>query len=232
MKWLITVTLAVAISAAGTGANAQYRPARTPGAALASAKQACETAIDNRLQRISILQGLISSSKTVTSDHASTLGSQLTSAQNGLTALKTKIEGDTDATTLRADCRSIVDDYRIYVLVSPKVREVLVSDLETNIAARLTTIAGKIQSAIDDAKAKGKDTTTAQSDLDQMKSAISAAESATGGVAASVIGLAPSDWPGAHTTLVDGRDALHTGRDDLRSARNDGWNAAQSLRQG
>src|SRR5207302_2527299 len=101
-----------------------------------------------------------------------TLDSQLPSASSGLTALKSKIDGDTDAATLRSDCRSIVDDYRIYVLVSPKTREVLVADWESDIASRLDTIATKIQNMIDKAKAKGIDVTTAQSDLNAMKAAV------------------------------------------------------------
>jgi hypothetical protein len=213
-----------------SAAQAQIRPARTPGAGFDAAKQACETAIDNRLQRLTTLQNLVNASQHVTSDHRSTLTSQLSSASSGLTALKSKIAGDTDPTTLRSDCRSIVDDYHIYVLVSPKVREVLVADLETDIAARLNTIAAKIQTRIDDAKTKGKDETTAQSDLDQMKAQVASAQSAVGGVASSVIGLLASDWPGAHDTLAAGRQSLRTGRDDLRTARNDGWNAVIALK--
>jgi hypothetical protein len=212
-------------------ASAQTRPTRTPGAAFNSAKQLCDTAVNNRLERITTLQGLINNSQHVTSDHRSTLLSQLASASNGLSQLKAKIDADTDPATLRTDCRDIFQDFRIYVLVSPKVREVLVSDWETDIASRLDTVAAKIQTAIDTAKAKGKNVTTAQSDLDQMKSAIANAKAAIGGVASSVINLQPSDWPGAHDTLVTGRQSLRTGRDDLRSARNDGWNAAQTLRQ-
>jgi hypothetical protein len=232
-RWTATAAL-VAVASLGfvPSSMAQYqRPQHTPGAFFESTKQACETAIDNRLSRISTLQQLVNGSQHVTADHRSTLLSQLSSAQSGLSALKTKIEGDTDATTLHADCRSIVDDYRIYVLVSPKVREVLVSDLETDVAARLTTIAARIQTAIDNAKAKGKDTTTAQDDLDQMKTAIASARSAIDGVASNVIDLTPSDWPGAHDTLVNGRQSLRTGRNDLHTARNDGWDAVQSLRQ-
>jgi len=212
-------------------ANAQVRPTRSPGPEFDPAKQACDTAINNRLSRITTLQGLINNSQHVTPDHSSTLLSQLASASNGLSQLKAKIAGDTDPATLRTDCRNIFQDFRIYVLVSPKVREVLVSDWETNIASRLSTIAGKLQTAIDNAKAKGKNVTTAQSDLDQMKTQIANANTAIGGVASSVINLQPSDWPGAHDTLVSGRQSLRTGRDDLRTARNDGWNAAQALRQ-
>jgi hypothetical protein len=212
-------------------AQAQVRPARTPGAGFDAAKQACETAIDNRMSRLQTLRGLVSGSQHITTDHRTTLDTQLANAEQGLSGLRTKIAGDTDPATLRSDCRSIVDDYHIYVLVSPKVREVLVADLETDIASRLNTIAGKIQARIDDAKTKGKDETTAQSDLDQMKAQIASAQSAIGGVASSVIGLQASDWPGAHDTLVNGRQSLRTGRDDLRTARNDGWNAVIALRQ-
>jgi hypothetical protein len=224
------LTLGLTLSSA-SASQAQTRAPRTPGPAFDSAKQACETAIDNRLSRITSLQNLVNASQHVTSDHRSTLTSQLSSASNGMTALHSKIDGDTDPSTFRSDCRSIVTDYRIYVLVSPKVREVLVADLETDIASRLDAIAAKIQTAIDNAKAKGKDGTTAQSDLDQMKAQIANAKSAIGGVAASVIDLQPSDWPGAHDTMVNGRQSLRAGRNDLRSARDDGWNAVTALRQ-
>jgi len=232
LKRIATGVLVAGLSLGSIGtASAQVRPTRTPGPLFDAAKQACDTAVNNRLSRITTLQGLTRNSQHVTADHSSTLLSQLASASNALSQLKAKIDADTDPSTLRTDCRSIVQDFRIYMLVSPKVREVLVADLETAIASRLSTIAGRIQTAIDNAKAKGKNVATAQSDLDQMKTAITNAQSAIGGVASSVINLQPSDWPGAHDTLVNGRQSLRTGRDDMRSARNDGWNAAQALRQ-
>ena len=232
MRALAAVLLTAAISLGlASSSQAQPGPARTPRSASDSLKQACETAIDNRLSRITTLQNVLNGSQHVTSAHKSTLTSQLSAATSGLTGLKTKIDGDSDAATLRTDCRSIAEDYRIYVLVSPKVREVIVSDIETDIATRLDAIAAKIQSAIDKAKTNGKDVTTAQSDLDAMKTQIAAAKTAIGSVASSVIDLQPSDWPGAHDAMVTGRQSLRTGRNDLRSARDDGRNAVQALRQ-
>ena len=232
MKRFVVVATAVALLVGGSSiAQAQVRPSRTPGPAFESAKQACEKAIDNRMERLQTLRTLVSGSQHVTADHRTTLDTQMANAEQGLAALKSKIDGDTDPATLRTDCRSIVDDYRIYVLVSPKVREILVADWESDIATRLDGIATRIQAAIDKAKAKGKDETTAQTDLDQMKSKIADARAAIGGVASSVVNLQPSDWPGAHDTLATGRTSLRSGRDDLRGARDAGWAAAQALRQ-
>jgi len=231
MRAIAGVLIVAAMSLGVTSSSqAQVNPRRTPGALMDAAKQACETAIDNRMSRLHTLRVFNTDSTHETSAHKTRLDDQLAAAEQGLSDLRAKIDGDTDPTTLRSDCRAIADDYRVYDLVSPKVREVLVADWETDIATRLDAIATKIQNAINAAKSKGKDTTTAQSDLDQMKTQIANAKAAISGVASSVIDLKVSDWPGAHATMMTGRQSLRTGRDDLRGARNDGWNVVRALK--
>src|SRR5438874_1065316 len=56
------------------------------------------------------------------------LTTQLAAETSGLTALKAKIDADTDLATLRADLRDIVTQYRVYLLMDPKVHLVIGAD--------------------------------------------------------------------------------------------------------
>jgi hypothetical protein len=232
MKRIVSIVMiAVATFAFANAAVAQERPARTPDPEKIEAlRTRCLEGIDRRLERITRLKDAVNGSEHVTAEHRSTLSAQLTDARSGLTELRTKIEGDTDPAALKHDCRSIVEDYRIYVLVSPKVREVLVADAEVAVSGHLDEVAAKIQAAIDEASAKGKDTTQAQSYLDEMKAGTESARTAASGVPASIINLTPADWPGAHDTLEQGRETLRTARKDLYEAREAGRNAVKALR--
>ncbi len=226
------VTIVLAGLAFALPAMAQERPVRTADPQrMESLRRRCEEGIDRRLERITRLEGAVNDSEHVTDEHRATLLSQLADARTGLSALRTKIEADTDPSALKDDCRSIVEDYRIYVLVSPKLREVLTADTEVAIADRLDAVAAKIQTAIDEAAAKGKDTTEAQSFLDEMKTHTADARTAASGVPATVINLTPADWPGAKDTLEQGRETLKTARKDLYEAREDGHKAVKALRQ-
>jgi hypothetical protein len=190
----------------------------------------CIAAIDARLVRVDRLQNAVNGSRHVTSSHKATLTDQLGSTRSGLQQLRDKIRSDTDRATLRSDCNSIATTYRVYVVVTPRTLEVLVADHETDAIAHLTTDAGRIQAAIDKAKAAGKDTAQAQSDLDSMKSKVDDAKPLVSGKADAVIVLTPSGWPGNRATLQSVHDDLRNARADLHDAAQDGRDALQALK--
>jgi hypothetical protein len=186
-------------------------------------------AIQARLNEIGRLTTLVNGATHLTSSNRSALLSKLSSDTSGLQSLDTKIQGDTDGTTLRSDLESIVTAYRIYVLVAPQVHIVVASDRVTAFVSLGNSIADKIQAKIDAAKADGKDVKKAQEALDDMKKQLADAASAIAGVAARVIALTPSGYPGNRSTLLSARSSILTARAHLVTARTDAHTAVDAL---
>jgi hypothetical protein len=165
--------------------------------------------VDRRLRTLSDLTRRVQNATHLTAANRDALTAQLAAETSGLTALKAKIDADTDLATLRADLRSIVSQYRVYLLMDPKVHLVIAADRALAAAdafdkvfARLDGKPGVDQAKLADAKAK-----------------VAEARSLAGAVPGSVIPLQPPDYPGNRPTLESARDHLRTARQDLRAAR-------------
>jgi hypothetical protein len=135
----------------------------TPGAALA-APQTCTTVqcviafgdqqITNRLNSLNTLSGKITNQRDLghlTSAQAGTLQGNVTTNQNGLTALKTKLDAETRIAAARQDVRTIYTQFRIYAVVLPRDYHVIWLDILVNMDAKLRAAQPKIQEAIADA---------------------------------------------------------------------------------
>jgi|GEM_PF-6164731 len=219
--------------ATGGDATADPSPGTTStgplrGVRIQAAKQRADEAIARRVQKLGVLTARVNGSRTITADHRSTLAGQLSTARDGLSALKATIDAEADVTKLRSEIQSIVDGSRIYVLVEPKVGAVLAADEELAAATKLDGVAAKIQAKI--ASVAGKDTSAARTALVAMQAATASARQHASGVAGGVIGLAPSGYPANRAGLQAAHAALRQGRDDLRTARRQGKLAVDALR--
>jgi hypothetical protein len=117
-RWTtMTVVLGVLAALAPTVAAQTQRPSGERS--IEDVKQRCINAIDDRLHRIDRLQNAVSSSRHVTARHEAVLEGQLAEAQAGLTRLKAQIRTEDNREELKGECKSIVEDFRIYVLVTP-----------------------------------------------------------------------------------------------------------------
>src|SRR5207244_13562657 len=113
--------------------------------------------------------------------HKATRSGLVQADQSGLTALRGKVAGETTLAAVKADDQSMVNDYRIYLLVGPKVRLTVAADLETAASHELRQAADKLASAIAAAKQAGKDIGNADADLADLRSQVDAADAALGG---------------------------------------------------
>lgn len=145
----------------------------------------------------------------------SALTTQLQDQINGLTSLSARIQGDVDEATLRADVQRIVTEYRVYVLTIPRSRGIVVADLELATVDRLTRLADRLATAIDQARG---DTTEAQADLALLRSKLAAVADAVPPVAAELLALQPAGYPANHAVLEQTRQTLRTGRSALSDA--------------
>src|SRR2546429_4910006 len=104
--------------AAGPAAADPSAPAAAGG--LDAAKKVVTARIDGRLAALRAFDVAIGAAKRLSSGHRSTLTGLVASDRSGLAALRTKVAGETTAAAVKADDQSMVNDYRIYLLVEPK----------------------------------------------------------------------------------------------------------------
>jgi hypothetical protein len=181
----------------------------------------CE--IDRRFDTITKLQARVANAAGLTAADRTALQSQLGADTAGLTALRARIDGETNRDALRADLKKIVTDFRIYVLMAPKTADVIAADNQLAAVARLGTLDTKLQARIDAAKTAGKDVSQAQSDLDAMNAKAVQVSPLVGGIPAAVLLLTPAQYNAgtAKPILVSSRTSLGAGRGLLAGARAD-----------
>jgi hypothetical protein len=194
-------------------------PAAAAPSGLDAAKQVATARIDGRLATLKALTTAVGAAKHLTAAHRTTLTTLLQGDQSGLTALRTKVSGETTVAGVRTDAQRMVDDYRIYLLVGPKVRLSVAADIETAAVAQLKTTADTLAAAIATAKQNGKDTTRAEADLADLRAQTDAAGTAIAGQADTLLAIAPGpDAAAIQGKVKPVREAVRTGRTDLRKA--------------
>lgn len=185
---------------------------------LEAAKSVASAAIT---RRVLALRDLVTAAKSITrlaEADRTTLTNQLQDQVNGLTTLNAKIQGDPDPATVRADASRIVTDYRVYVLTIPKARGMVAADIELNAADRLSKLADRLATTIDQAEAKGKDTAEAKTGLTSLRARLGIVTGTVSQLPSALLGLVASGYPGNHSVLEQGRALLRTGRAALADA--------------
>lgn len=186
--------------------------------AMDEVKSRCLNQIQLRHEALANVKRRLARSRFVTDAHEAALVQNIDATASSLSRLADVIQGEDNFEELRAECRSIVDDHRVFVLVMPRVRLVLASDAALSAAGRLTTVADRLQTEIDQAKAEGKDTAQAESDLARMRTHIATAKDQADGVYGAVINLTPADYNANHEVLRPAREAVRAAKNELRAA--------------
>ncbi|HSX08462.1 MAG TPA: hypothetical protein VLG11_06240 [Candidatus Saccharimonadales bacterium] len=174
--------------------------------------------ITRRLTVLGTLSSKVAGAAKLTASDKAALTTEVANATAGLTQLKTKLDADTTIAAARADAQSIFDEYRVYALVAPKIALIRTADDQQSVDAKLTTLAGKLQTRLDSAKSAGKDVAALQAKLDDMKAKTTAAAGIASSVEQAVIGLQPSDYNSNHSVLSGYRAQLQTAHSDNQAA--------------
>lgn len=153
--------------------------------------------IDRRIGSMNKMIERIVNVKRITEAQRNTLISQVKTEIVNLTALKARIQNDTDEATLNANKKSIVSSYKIYALFMPKMTIIAHADAILNLAELMLgkNPTSEAQSKIQDAKALST-------------SAISMA-----------VSLTVDGYPANKTQLETARKNLQTARLNLAAAR-------------
>ncbi|HEY3239136.1 MAG TPA: hypothetical protein VGL92_06205 [Acidimicrobiia bacterium] len=211
--------LALPATALAAPADRTRTPAVERTADLETLRARCLEAIDKRLTALETASGRLAEAEHVTDEHEATLAGIIDDTSASLDALAGEIGADTEAEALKAHCRSIFEDHRVFALVLPRTRLVVASDTAGAAADRLDQAADRIEQAIAEAEAAGQDVTQAKADLEAMRSEIDSARTSAAGVPDGILGLTPADWNADHEVLTPAREALRSARADLKAAR-------------
>lgn len=136
----------------------------------------------------------VAASKNLTDPQKQAFAAFFSDEVTKLNALNTGIQAGADATSTKALVTSIFTDFRIYAIVLPQVRlEKRIYELQ-NHATKLADVFVKVQAAIDEAKVKGKDTTTWQKNLDDAKALVATDNTKLASLLTQIGSLKASDY--------------------------------------
>ena len=219
MKLSRLLALGVPALLLGAGAATPAQAATPAPHSLAAEKAVALARIDGRLHTLAALKTAVDAATNLTSGHRATLSGLVQSDTAGLTTLRAKVTAEQTVDAVRADERTMVVDYRIYLLVVPKVRLTIASDVEGTAVAKLGAVSGTLAKAIAAAQAKGRNVGAEQAELADLNGQAAAAQAAIAGKADGLLAVAPSADAGAMTATVSPvRAAVRAARQDLRKA--------------
>lgn len=184
-------------------------------------KAKAEKEINRRITALNNLITKVGALKKLNSDQKASLITQVQAEIANLTALKTKIESDTDLPTLKIDVQSIVASYRVYALFLPKINILAVSDEILNISDKLSSISAKLSTQIQETQTSGKDAASISATLSSLQNKISDAKTKAQNAQNLIMPLLPGGYPDNKTALQSARTTLSSARHDLNSARTD-----------
>jgi len=206
-------------------------PAYADTSKLDAAKKVVIARIDGRLAALKAHSVTVQNAKHLSSSHKTTLAGLISADQSGLSALRTKVAGETTLAAVKADDQHMVQDFRIYILVGPKVRLTVAADAESAAIPELQKAADALAKAIAAAKQGGKDTTKAEADLADLNAKVAAAQAAVAGQADKLLAIPPGPDANAITGQVKAvREAVRTAGQDLHKAVADAKEARGQLR--
>lgn len=172
--------------------------------------------IDRRLTSLNSWLGRINANPNLSPTAKTNLAGTIQAEVTSLTALKAKIEADTELVTLRADVKSITDSYRVYALVLPQTALTVTANRVEMTAAKMATISAQLETELE-----GNTSKPAQTALTSLKAKVASALAAATKVQTAVLALVPQGYPGNRSTLTTSRNQLQTAIRDLRNARTD-----------
>lgn len=231
------LTAAAALAFAPTPASAQTQDAPTAPERLQSGdveggKARANGAIDRRLVTIERLETRVSDHPHVTDPHQRELLDELGRASAGLRALSADIAQATTIEELRDLVPKIATDFRVYLVVAPKVHQVLGSDSVVAAGTRLEKMSESLAGRIDRAVENGVDASEAAAHLADMTAEFGQALAVGEPDAGTVLPLTAADWPDpAAAVLAQGRADLGDARRFLREARISFSEAVAPLRE-
>lgn len=221
-----TIPLATVSAVSSPSPSASSSPSATAATHLSNLKTKGAAEIARRQTNLQAAYAKLQQSTKLTASDQSALESQITAEENGLTNLGKQLAGETTLAAAQADVQSIINDYRVYVLMLPKTRLVTAADRIEVADANLTVTYGKLQTKLTEGQAAGQNVTVLETDLSDMNKQLTAAQTATSGIVSPLLALIPGDYNTDHSILTGYRTTLGNAAAEIKLARTD----AQTIR--
>jgi hypothetical protein len=212
------VTAGVSTSVVTASTSAHVRTGTTGTTAIARA----DAEITRRITNLTSASVRIGQLKNVSSTDKASLQTSITTQISEMTALKAKIDSDTDAATLKADITSITSDYRIYMLVIPQARIAAATDRAQTIVADMQAMAPQLQARITADQTAGGNVAAAQAAYSDMQTKVSDANIQAAAALNETVSLTPDQGNASNTAAIkDAASKIKTVVSDLKAARTD-----------
>lgn len=184
-------------------------------------KQRAQTEITRRLTFLNDLLTKLTDIKKLSDADKASLQNQIQTQIDGLNTLQTKINSDTDLTTLRTDVKSIVNGYYIFAFFRVKISLLVAADRFATTADSLSSLEVKLDTRVQQASASGQDVSSLNVLLADMTTKIADAKAKYQAVETDLASLTAQDFPGNKSVLLSERAKLKTAYADLRAAYQD-----------
>src|SRR5215472_14104299 len=119
--------------------------------------------ISARITALNKLSGIVTddhNKKTIDDAHADSIQADITTNINGLNALKTTLDAETDAKNARQDVAKIYTQFRIYAVVLPRDYRRVHLAIEITVDNKLNGLKASVEKLVDNAPADKKDEVT------------------------------------------------------------------------
>ncbi len=182
--------------------------------------------IDNRIEALNKLTSRVQEMKLVSDANKASLASQIQNQVAGLNSLKAKIDADTDIETLKTDVKEITSSFRIFALVIPQGQMIAAADRLNTLIGDFSAIGTKLQTRINEAQAAGKDVTSLNATLTDLKNQLTDAQRQAEAAVSRSVSLTPDNGDAKileanKTALAQARADIKVGKQDLVDARKD-----------
>ncbi len=209
---LITLAPVLALAQSTAGAT-------TLTAAEKTAISRGDQEITRRTNALTDLNTRVQAMQKVTDAFKQNLSATIQTELTNLTALKAKIDADTDLATLKTDIKSVTQSYRIFALIVPQGRIAAAADREVALVSMMSTLGGKLQARVQASQQSGNDVTSLTAALTDMAAKIQDAQTQAEAAVTASAGLTPDN--GDATMMASNNAALKTARADLKTANAD-----------
>jgi hypothetical protein len=190
-------------------------------------------ALSDRQTTLAQLTASTGSNQDLTATDRQVLQSLLGPETQGINQLAATVAAATPQNTtiaqLRQDAVTMVDQYRVYLVMAPKVHLSEAADTQTDVEVRLSGLEPRLQDAIARA-GHPSDAVQAYGDL---LTQVSNATSTTGKAdVPAVLQVSPPGYPADGAPLASARTSLQAAQNDLKSARSDIRIIRNAIQQG
>ena len=237
---ILSASPVLAATQVSTGVHASSTAVKAGVAAkidarLQGVKEKADAEIDRRITALNEMTAKVQAMAKVSGDTKGSVAALVSSEIANLTALKSKIEAETDLTALKTDVKSITGSYRIFALVIPQGRVEVAADKIVDVASSLMALSGKLQARIETAKSAGRDVADVSAKLADLNTKVADANTQASAAASAVATLAPDNGNATKAeanaeTLKESRAKIKIALKDIDDARSDAKSIVKTLK--